>query len=135
MVLKKGTKVYSILHFKCPNCHEGDFFKHKRTWSPSKITQIHDKCPSCQMKYMIEPAFFYGAMYVAYGLTVALSIFIFVISNLVFDATLLESFLTIVIVLLATAMINLRISRILWLNIFVKYQSREIIPNKDQIES
>lgn len=87
------------------------------------------------MKYMIEPAFFYGAMYVAYGLTVALSIFIFVISNLVFDATLLESFLTIVIVLLATAMINLRISRILWLNIFVKYQSREIIPNKDQIES
>jgi uncharacterized protein (DUF983 family) len=124
MLIKKGTKLYSILHFRCPNCHEGTFFKYKRTWNPSKITQIHENCPSCKMKYMIEPAFYYGAMYVAYGLTVGLALMVFVVSTTVFDCTLLQSFSAIIVVLLATAMINLRISRIVWLNLFVKYQSR-----------
>ncbi len=130
MLIKKGTKLYSIIHFKCPNCHEGDFFTYKRTVNPSKITKIHDKCPSCNMKYMIEPAFYFGAMYVAYGLTVGLALLVFIVSNLVFNATLLESFLAIVVVLIAMAMINLRISRIIWLNLFVAYKSKTTDQNK-----
>ena len=27
---------------------------------------------NCDLKYMIEPSFFYGAMYVSYGLTVGI---------------------------------------------------------------
>ena len=124
MIIKKGTKLYSILRFRCPNCHEGEFFKYKRTWNPSKITQIHERCPSCKMKYMIEPAFYYGAMYVAYGLTVGLALLVFIVSNVLFHFSLLQSFSAIVLILIATAMINLRVSRIVWLNIFVKYKSR-----------
>ncbi|TMM29703.1 DUF983 domain-containing protein [Polaribacter aestuariivivens] len=120
-MFKKGTKIYSILKGKCPKCHEGDFFKYKFTFNPSKITQLHDNCPNCNLKYMMEPSFFYGAMYVNYGITVALSIIVFLISKLLFNLTLLQSFIAIIIALIILAPVNLRLSRILWINMFVSY--------------
>lgn len=123
-MLKKGTKLYSIVKGKCPNCHEGEFFKYGFTFNPSKITQLHDNCPKCNFKYMIEPSFFYGAMYVNYAITTALSIIVFLISKLVFDVSLLQSFAAIIIALIVLAPFNLRLSRILWINMFVSYQKK-----------
>jgi hypothetical protein len=74
---------------------------------------------------MIEPSFFFGAMFVAYGLTVTLSIAIFVISNLFLNLNLLQTFAAIIVVLLLSAPINLRISRIIWINIFVSYSKEK----------
>jgi uncharacterized protein (DUF983 family) len=124
-IFKKGTKVYSILKGKCPKCHNGNFFKHSFTFNPSKITQLHDNCPNCGLKYMLEPSFFYGAMYVNYALTVALSIIVFLVSKLVFELSLLQSFLAIIVALLVLAPINLRLSRILWINMFVSYSVKK----------
>jgi len=120
-MLKKGTKLYSIVKCKCPSCHKGEFFKHTFNFNPRKITQLHDNCPSCGLKYMIEPSFYYGAMYVNYALTVALSIIIFLISTLVFDLSLRYSFGCIILALIVLAPFNLRLSRLLWINMFVSY--------------
>ena len=70
-MIKKGTKLYSILKFKCPHCHEGGFFK-AHPYNISKAGDIYDKCPVCNNKNSKEPGFYYGAMYVSYGLGVAL---------------------------------------------------------------
>ena len=121
-MFKKGTKLYSIVNGKCPKCHEGKFFKHRFTFNPSKITKLHDNCPSCNLKYMIEPSFFYGAMYVNYAITVALSIIIFIVAKLGFQLTLLQTFATIILGLIVLAPLNLRLSRILWINMFVSYK-------------
>lgn len=121
MFLKKGTKLYSILKFKCPKCHEGEFFENKKTWNLNKITNLHSNCPNCNLKYMMEPSFFYGAMYVAYALTVGIAIAVFVISNLILGLDLLSTFATIIAVLLVSGSINLKISRAIWINIFVAY--------------
>lgn len=75
---------------------------------------------------MMEPSFFYGAMYVNYGITVGISIVTFLISKLVFDLTLLQSFAAIIAALLILAPINLRLARILWINMFVSYDSKII---------
>ena len=123
-LFKKGTKVYSIFKGKCPKCHEGEFFKYKFTFNPSKITQLHNNCPKCGLKYMIEPSFFYGAMYVNYALTTALSIITFLIAKLVFNLSLLQSFAAIFIALVVLAPFNLRLSRLLWINMFVSYKSK-----------
>lgn len=123
-MFKKGTKIYSIIKGKCPRCHESDFFKYPFTFNPSKITQLHSHCPKCNLKYMMEPSFFYGAMYVNYGITVALSIIIFLISKLIFNFSLLQSFASIIIALVVLAPVNLRLSRILWINMFVSYQDK-----------
>lgn len=121
MCIQKGNKLYSIVHFKCPQCHEGDFFLHKKTWNLSKITQLHSNCPNCDLKYMLEPSFFYGAMYVAYALTVGISIAVFLISHFILGLALWESFLGIIVVLILSGPINLKIARIIWINLFISF--------------
>ena len=120
-MFKKGTKLYSILFNKCPRCHEGDFMKEKNMFKLHKAFQMHEHCSKCGLKYMMEPSFFYGAMYVSYGLTVGISIATFIISTLFFNLSLVESFIPIVIVLVLTAPVSTRLSRIIWINLFVKY--------------
>lgn len=121
-MFKKGTKSYSILKGKCPRCHEGDFFKHDFTFNPSKITKLHETCSQCNLKYMMEPSFFYGAMYINYGITVAIAVITFVVAKLYFDLNLLKSFLSVLAILFLLAPINLRLSRIIWINMFVGFK-------------
>lgn len=123
-MFKKGTKLYSIANGKCPKCNEGEFFANKFTFNPSKVTKIHSNCANCNLKYMLEPSFFYGAMYVNYGITVAISITVFVIAKLGFELNLLESFLSVLSALLILAPINLRLARIIWINMFVPFDEK-----------
>ena len=125
-MFRKGSKLYSILFNKCPRCHEGDFMKEKNMFKLHKAFLMHKHCSKCGLKYMMEPSFFYGAMYVNYGLTVGISIMTFLIATLFFDLSLVESFIPIVIVLLLTAPVSIRLSRIIWINLFVKYDSNAI---------
>lgn len=122
-MFKKGTKLYSIFFNKCPRCHEGDFMKEKNIFKLHKAFQMHENCSSCGLKYMMEPSFFYGAMYVNYGLTVGIGIVTFAIATLLFKLSLLESFIPIVVMLILTAPVTIRLSRIVWINIFVKYNA------------
>lgn len=123
-MFKKGAKIYSVINGKCPRCHEGEFFKYKFNINPSKITQLHNNCPKCNLRYMVEPSFYYGAMYVNYGITVALSVITFIISSLVFKLEILQSFAAIIIALILLAPVNLRLSRILWINMFISYEEK-----------
>ena len=122
-MFKKGTKLYSITKGKCPKCHEGNFFKNGLTFHPSKVTRLHENCPNCNLKYMLEPSFYFGAMYVNYGITVVISIVVFLIAKLGFNLNLLHSFLAVIGALLILAPINLRLARILWINMFVNYEN------------
>jgi uncharacterized protein (DUF983 family) len=124
-MFKKGEKSYSVLKGKCPRCHEGDFFAYPFTFHPSKITKLHKNCPNCGLKYMIEPSFFYGAMYVNYGLTVAIGVTTFILLKVILSSTLLQAFIAVFIVLILLAPINLRLSRILWINMFVKFDPKK----------
>ncbi len=121
IMFKKGSKLYSIVNGKCPKCQEGDFFKNGFTFHPTKVTELHNNCPNCNLKYMLEPSFFYGAMYVNYGITVGISIVVFLIAKLGFDLNLLQSFIIVVASLFILAPINLRLARILWINMFVSF--------------
>ncbi len=120
-MIRKGTKLYSVLKGKCPQCHEGEFFKYNLTINPKKVTKLHDNCPKCDLKYMMEPSFFFGAMYVNYGLSVALFVAIFIIAKVFIGLTILQSFISIIVVSLLLTPINLRLSRIIWINMFVGY--------------
>ena len=120
-MFKKGSKLYSISKGKCPKCHEGEFFKYPFTINPSKITTLHKNCSNCGQKYMLEPSFFYGAMYINYAITVAIGVTVFVITSVFLSLQLLSSFLWVVLSLLITAPINMRLARILWINMFVHF--------------
>ena len=95
--------------------------KEKNILKLHKAFQMHSNCSNCNFKYTMEPSFFYGAMYINYSLTVALSLITFAIATLFFNLTFLQSFIPIVIILILTAPITIRLSRIIWINLFVSF--------------
>jgi hypothetical protein len=70
---------------------------------------------------MIEPSFFYGAMYVSYAITVAMAVAIFVVCQL-FDLGLMTSFISILVTLVLANPFIMRLSRLLYINMFVHYK-------------
>ena len=97
------------------------FFVTKNPFTLKKNLAIHENCSACGLKYMIEPSFFYGAMYVSYGITVALSILTFMILYL-FGLELLPIFIGIIVTLIVFTPLTLKLSRLIYINIFVHYK-------------
>ena len=119
--MNKGSRLYSIFKMKCPRCQEGDFFI-SHPYDLRNAGNIHEKCSHCELKYSKEPGFYYGAMYVSYGLTVALFVAMWTSFNLFFDnvSVGLQVFLIIAVTVLLTPYIY-ALSKIIWINIFIKY--------------
>ncbi|EKF55872.1 hypothetical protein I215_04950 [Galbibacter marinus] len=120
-MLKKGSKIYSILTGTCPKCNEGKMYRTKNAYNPSETLKMHEHCSACGFKFQIEPSFFYGAMYVSYGVGIAFAVAAFVISYLFIGTTLKTSFYAIIGTLVAFMPVIMRVSRNIWINLFVKY--------------
>jgi len=120
-MLKKGTKLYSILTGSCPKCHEESMFKNKNPYILSEALSMHEICSNCGTKYKIEPSFFYGSMYVSYPVGIAFAASAFVISFFVFNANINVIFISIIGTLIVFMPVILRLSRNIWINLFVNY--------------
>ncbi|KUJ62145.1 hypothetical protein AR687_08970 [Flavobacteriaceae bacterium CRH] len=123
-MLKKGSKLNSILTGSCPKCQNESMYSDKNPLHLTKVLKMNENCSHCGLKYQIEPSFFYGAMYVSYGLNVAVGIAAFIVSFVFFKTTIEESFITIVISLIALFPFVLRLSRNLYINMFVSYDPK-----------
>jgi uncharacterized protein (DUF983 family) len=66
-----ASKTLAMLQCKCPRCQSGPMFKHSST-KLTKFMQMHEFCPQCNLRFEIEPGFFWGAMYVSYAITTGL---------------------------------------------------------------
>jgi uncharacterized protein (DUF983 family) len=120
-MFKKGTKLYSILTGSCPKCHEESMFKNKNPYILSEALSMHETCSNCGTRYKIEPSFFYGAMYVSYGVGIAFAVAVFVISFVFFNASINIVFASIIGTLIVFMPIIMRVSRNIWINIFMHY--------------
>jgi len=120
-MIKKGTKLYSILSGTCPKCQEESMYMTKNPYLLSSTLKIHDHCSHCKTKYRLEPSFFYGSMYVSYGVGIAFAFAAFVISFLIFDAGIDIAFLSIIGTLVVFGPIIMRLSRNIWINLFMHY--------------
>jgi len=120
-MLKKGSKLNSILTGSCPKCQNESMYLDKNPLHLNKVLKMNENCSHCGLKYQLEPSFFYGAMYVSYALNVAVGIAAFIVSFVFFGTTIEESFLTIVITLIVLFPFVLRLSRNLYINMFISY--------------
>ena len=120
-MLKKGTKIYSIITGCCPKCHQESMYSNKNAYIISDTLKINERCSKCDTKYRIEPSFFYGAMYVSYAVGIAFAVAAYVISNLFFNASLKVTFISIVGTLVVFMPIIMRLSRNIWINFFMHY--------------
>ena len=93
----KKTRLYSILNFKCPRCHKGEFLESRNVYNLKKAGNLREKCDRCNLKYSREPGFYFGAMFVSYALGVALFVTIWVATAVLYPEYSSELLLGIII--------------------------------------
>ena len=117
--MKKGSKIYSVLHFKCPKCHEGRFFI-STPYRLKTTGDVLETCDKCGNNNMLEPGFYQGALYVAYGLGVALFLLIWLLCTIFFP--LLSVWIQISLVAISSILLGpllFSLSKIIYANIFI----------------
>jgi len=125
--LRKGSKLYSILFNKCPKCHIGRFWSTNNPFrnmffSPKNSCK---KCENCSLAYELETGFWYGCMYVSYAISVAVMLLCWILTNFFYPLmNIFNEILIIVIAILLVSPLNYHLSRLIWINFFIKY-----IPN------
>lgn len=103
-----------IITEKCPKCGEGKVFAKKGNPLLFRMPQMNATCPNCGHKFEKETGYFFGSMYVSYGLTVAEMITVFLVAHFF-----IKSFggmitlISVLAILLST--FNFRLSRMIWI--------------------
>ena len=123
-MLKKTSKLHSILTGTCPRCHQESMYVNKNPYVITKLYQMHENCSSCGLKYKIEPSFFFGAMYVSYGLTIAIGVATYIIASAFLDMNVNEALVAISIGILLLMPVTARLARNIYIHMFVKFNPK-----------
>ena len=126
----KPSMLRSILGMKCPCCRKGSMFFNKSIFPLNHLLDMPDRCPVCGQKMELEVGFYYGTGYVSYALSVGFTFVVAVIFALTWGFDWKDNsvfwFLGIDITLLVLLQPWLmRISRVLYLYLFVRYGERK----------
>jgi uncharacterized protein (DUF983 family) len=123
-MLKKGSKLNSILTGTCPKCQNERMYLVKNPYKLNTTLKMNETCAHCGTRYKIEPSFFYGAMYVSYGVGIAFAFAAFVVAKWFLNASLLATFFAIMGTLIGFMPIIMRVSRNIWINLFMSYDKK-----------
>lgn len=125
----KPNFLWSIFTLRCPRCRRGDMFRNSNPYKKLKLSYIldmYDDCPVCHQKFDLEPGFWYGTGYISYGLVVLFSAITFIAWWIIVGISVDDNrvlywlvFNGIVVTILQPWFI--RLSRVVYLYIFVKY--------------
>lgn len=115
--LQKRNLLLSIIREKCPNCNEGHVFR--KSAGIFKMPVMNRECPVCRYKFDREPGYFLGAMYISYAIAVLTGIITFLALHLLAPGLpTIYVPIAIVLVIVAIARKNYKVSRIIYIHIF-----------------
>lgn len=120
----KTSQLEAIVKAKCPRCRRGKIFA--GSLYGLNLQKTNEHCSHCDMRFEVEPGYFYGAMYVSYTFVVGEMLNIGLITYLITgnDKSPWLYITTILLTILALTPINYRYSRVLllhWLTPKIKY--------------
>lgn len=136
MAEKTPGYLTSAVKMKCPNCRKGNMFTNKSIFPLGKMLDMPEHCPVCGQKYELEVGFYYGTGYVSYALSVGLFFFNLLWYWLIFgisfaDNSLYYYFATSVTIVILLQPWLMRISRVLYLGMFVKYGKGNVLKSEE----
>lgn len=111
--------ITSILTLRCPRCRKGKLFT--QPFNYTNAFSMPKQCPECNLVYIREPGFFYGAMFISYGITAWLFFVIGMIMTFGFGIDFNTALVVILIVAVLLFVYSFRVARSVWIHIFVKY--------------
>jgi hypothetical protein len=100
----------------------GSLFQPGKLNKPGSLFEMHTHCTCCQLSFTPEPGFYFGAMFVSYGINTAQFIGAWVALLLLYPDYSLALLLGILVaVVLLSLPFTFRLSRSIWLTLFVSY--------------
>ena len=121
--MKKGHWLYSILNYKCPKCHNGDLYPGS-SFDFSKVFTMNEHCEHCGQPFELEPGFYWGSMYIAYGLASAIMLTGFAILYFFFDVSVTMCIIIVGAILFLFYVWVFLTARAIWINIYVSYSKQ-----------
>ena len=85
---------------------------------------MYDHCVVCDEDFEKESGYYLGAMYVSYAMNIGLGIGLFLIMVVLFDMDILYFLFIFLGSVLILFPLNFWLSRLIWINIFVKYDKK-----------
>lgn len=128
---KVPNQLLSTLQCKCPHCRSGDMFKNSNPYNLKSTLEMYKHCPVCGTDFEPEVGFYFGTGYVSYGLCIAFTVATFLFSLVTFGFSIKDNSLfywlgTNVVLLVLLQPIIMRLSRVIWLSFFTKYERRKL---------
>ena len=112
-----GNIIRNIVLEKCPYCDKGDVYRKKQRII--EIPRMYQRCENCGKDFTGEPGYFFGAMYVSYGIAVGAGILTFLILKYFFNLSSFNLYIAIIMGVIALISVkNFKWSRIIWLKMF-----------------
>lgn len=89
----------------------------------TRFADMHQTCPCCGQTFEPEPGYYYGAMYVSFGFNVGIFLVVlFILYQFVEEVTMAMMMGVIAVVVIGLLPIIFRLSRVIWINIFIRYE-------------
>jgi VIT1/CCC1 family predicted Fe2+/Mn2+ transporter len=120
-MLKKGTTLNSILTGSCPKCQEESMYVVKNPYLLKTLYKMNKTCSHCHTRYEIEPSFFYGAMYVSYGVSIAFGVAFFITSYYILQTSVKVAMISLIVGIIALMPVIARLSRNIYINMFIHF--------------
>lgn len=111
----------STIAVKCPRCRQGKMFPDGTLYHARKFGKMNEKCACCNLSFEPEPGYYYGAMFISYAFNAAYFFSMWILLSLFGEFGTVQFTISLVVVALALFPMTFRWSRVLWLNIFVRY--------------
>ncbi len=131
MESRENSLFNTLIKAKCPRCREGNMFP-PGTLYTRRFADMYPNCACCGQTFEPEPGYYYGAMYVSFGLSTAIFLMVlFFLYFLVEEITTLMVAVAVLVVTVGLLPVLFRLSRALWINIFIRYEGPcNVIPKK-----
>lgn len=111
----------SIFSFRCPGCRQHSMFVGK-TFDFNNLGKVYTLCPNCGTDLYIEPGFYWGAIYLAWGFSAMFALVQFLLYHNVFGFSFRTTVTLFVVVQLLISPYIYRLSKSVWVHIVVRYK-------------
>jgi len=92
----------------------------------SKFFEMNKRCPYCNLNFTPEPGFYFGAMFISYGISGVFFLMIMGIFILVLGIGVYKSLAILFFVLCLFFVYIYRISRSIWINMMIHYNQEKV---------
>ena len=109
----------SVWTYDCPRCRKAKIYE--EPFQLSSPLAMPKRCPNCELRFAPDPGYYWGAMFISYVLSGWFFLLIALSLLFIWDWSVNQAMLVVLVVAAITYLKFLRFSRSLWIHLMVKY--------------